>query len=92
MPGQRWWTGFLKRHPMLSVRKPQALQISRVRAAQPEVINHWFFAVLKPLLQKLDLLDCPQRIFNADETSFNLCGRLGHEKLWLKKVPSLPNT
>ena len=55
--------------------KPQALQICRAKAANPEIIDHWFFTILKPMLEKFNLMNAPHRIYNADETSFSLCGR-----------------
>ena len=75
IPGKRWWNGFLKRNPEVSMRRPQSLQISRARATTPEIIDHWFYNVLKPLLEKTGTINHPERIYNADETSFNLCGR-----------------
>ena len=75
VPNDDWWNGFMKRHPQLSLRKAQALQICRAKASTPEIINHWFMNVLKPILDKTGLADHPNRIFNANETSFSLCGR-----------------
>ena len=75
VPGQEWWRAFIKRHPNLSLRKPQSLQLARARATCPEVIDHWFFQVLEPMLDKTGLKNHPERIYNADETSFCLSGR-----------------
>ena len=74
-PGEEWWRGFIKRHPQLALRKPQSLQLSRAKAACPEIIDHWFFKILEPLLQKTGLINHPDQIYNADETSFCLTGR-----------------
>ena len=74
VPKIEWWRGFLRRHPELSLRKPQALQISRAKAATPQVIDQWF-SVLEPLINRLGLTNHPERIFNSDETSFCLSGR-----------------
>lgn len=74
VPKIEWWRGFLRRHPELSLRKPQALQISRAKAATPQIIDQWF-SVLEPLINRLGLRNHPERIFNSDETSFCLCGR-----------------
>ena len=70
-----WWYAFLSRHPNLSVRKPQAMQLSRAKAANNETIDYWFLNILQPMLDKTGLKAYPNRIFNADETSFSLCGR-----------------
>ena len=74
-PGEEWWRGFIKRHPQLALRKPQSLQLSRAKAACPETIDHWFFKILEPLLHKTGLINHPDQIYNADETSFCLTGR-----------------
>ena len=75
VPGDDWWYAFLSRHPNLSVRKPQALQISRAKASNNETIDYWFYNILQPMLDKTGLKAHPNRIFNVDETSFSLCGR-----------------
>ena len=75
IPGEAWWLGFLKRNPQLSLRKPQSLQIARAVSSTSDVVSHWFTDVLKPLLEKHNLHLHPNRIYNADETSFALCGR-----------------
>ena len=75
IPGEDWWLGFLRRNPQLSLRKPQSLQIARAVSSTSDVVSHWFTSVLKPLLDKHNLHLHPDRIYNADETSFSLCGR-----------------
>ena len=77
-PGEDWWVRFMKRHPELSKRKPQALQMVRARAATPEVVNHWFHQCLKPALDSLGLMDKPNCIYNVDESGFPLSGRPAH--------------
>ena len=72
--GRYWWRNFIKRNPQLSLRKPQSLQIARAKNTDAGTIDHWFHNVLQPLLEKNGLLNHPERIFNADETSFCLCG------------------
>ncbi len=39
---KKWWKGFRQRHPTLSLRQPQLLDILRARATQPEIINHMY--------------------------------------------------
>ena len=77
VPGYDWWCGFRKRHPCLTERTPQALQIHRAKAATPEKINHWFNQTLYPVLKQLGLEDHPHQIFNVDESGFPLAGRPG---------------
>ena len=73
--GKHWWNGFMKRNPSISVRKPQALQINRAKAATREHLDHFYINVLKKYLDRLSLTDKPEQIFNVDETSFCLSGR-----------------
>ena len=54
-PGRHWFEGFRKRHPSLSIRKPQHLSVSRASVTQ-EDLQGWFEEV-KEYLQKKDLLD-----------------------------------
>lgn len=42
MPGKDWWHRFLKRHPQLSERTPQALQMCRAKVCTPEAMNRWY--------------------------------------------------
>ena len=58
VPGEGWWSGFMKRHPELRNRKPQHLQMFRAKATNQEVINHWCIECLKPALltNEFDLL------------------------------------
>ena len=78
VPGNDWWAHFTKRHPELTKRKPQAQQMVRAKAATSDVVDHWFFECLQPVLDKLQLQDKPQCIFNVDESGFPLSGRPAH--------------
>ena len=77
IPHDDWWAGFQKRNPSLVSRKPQNLQMARANAATPSTIDHWFSQCLKPMLEKLTLMDCPQWVFNVDESGFPLSGNTG---------------
>ena len=68
----------MKRHPELTKRKPQALQMVRAKAATQEVVDHWFLECLKPTLDKLNLTSKPHCIFNVDESGFPISGRPTH--------------
>ncbi|XP_062703942.1 uncharacterized protein LOC134286347 [Aedes albopictus] len=73
IPGKKWVMLFLKRHPEISVRTPSVL--ARYRATiTMEQIKGWFGEVHVYLEQDnlIHLLDCPDRVFNLDETSFDL--------------------
>ena len=63
VPGEGWWSGFMKRHPKIARRKPQQLQMVRARASCREIITHWFSQCLGPMLEKLDLVGKAERIF-----------------------------
>ena len=56
VPGEGWWSGFLKRHPKITKRKPQQLQMVRAKASCEDIVSHWFDHCLGPALEKLDLV------------------------------------
>ncbi|XP_074106388.1 uncharacterized protein LOC141532112 [Cotesia typhae] len=71
-PGRHWYQAFLRRHPDISRRVVQNL--SSVRASVTEkCLRGWFEEVQSYLVKKklIDLL--PNRIFNGDESAFQLC-------------------
>jgi hypothetical protein len=57
----------MKRHPDLSIRKPEKLTTARARMLNPVVVTN-YFNDLDALLDKLDLKEKPDRIWNCDET------------------------
>lgn len=71
-PSRHWYEGFRKRHPELSIMKPQHLSTSRA-AVDREELQEWFKDSGKYLESK-HLLNIPaSRIFNCDESSILLC-------------------
>ena len=68
--GRDWYEGFLKRHPQLSLRKPEALSYARAKNANAKVIED-FFAKLAAIYVRLNILTKPMLIFNADETGIS---------------------
>lgn len=42
VPGRKWWTGFLRRWPSLSERKPQHFPSNRAEASTPEAMDSFF--------------------------------------------------
>ena len=72
VPGEGWWSGFLKRHPRIAKRKSQHLQMVRAQVSRQDILDHWFNDCLGPTLKKLDLEGKPERIYNVDEPSFPL--------------------
>ena len=85
VPRDDWWRGFMRRHPQLVQRRPQALQMVRAESATVGMIHDWFQNCLKPSLESLGLVDKPSSIYNVDESGFLLSGRPG--KVIAKRSP-----
>lgn len=71
-PSRHWYEVFRKRHPELSIRKPQHLSTSRAAVSREE-LQDWFRDSEKYLASKSLLNISPTRIFNCDESSILLC-------------------
>ena len=74
-PGKDWWHGFLRRHPELSLRSPEQLQLARASACSQEKLMSWYGAY-EEFLKDNDITD-PDQIWNADETGCPLCPKSG---------------
>ena len=72
VPEEGWWSGFLKRHPQISKRKPQHLQMVRAQVSRQDIMDHRFNDCLGPTLKKLHLERKAERIYNVDESGFPL--------------------
>ena len=68
--GRDWYDGFVRRFPTLTLRKEEALSYMRAKSADEKVIED-FFAKLAAVLSRLNLLNKPMLIYNADETGFS---------------------
>ena len=75
-PSWKWWQGFKKRHPEISLRKPDNLNRGRSRMNN-QVVMDKFFKLLKQELHSIDILDKPEHIFNSNETEIDLNARSG---------------
>jgi len=74
--GRDWYEAFLRRHPELASRIAQTLTLTRASATE-EVLRNWFKEV-EQHLRKLNLLEIePSRVFNCDESGFQLCPKPG---------------
>lgn len=77
-PGDGWYKAFLKRHPEVAVRMSE--EVTRASAVVSESdIRNWFDSVEK-LLDDVNLkqiLEDSSRIFNGDETGFQLSPKTG---------------
>ena len=71
LPGKHWWSGFQKRWPELSYRKPEHLGKNRATAARKENVDA-FFVKMAQVLEESGLSgrpDLPCRIWNCDEVA-----------------------
>lgn len=69
IPGDDWYYSFMKRHPGLSVKKPELLQKCRKDARDPFVIYD-FYNELVQLFGENTLENKPAFVFNCDESGF----------------------
>ena len=69
--GEGWWTRFMSRNPTLSLRTADPLSKVRSDAVTQEKIDE-YFKLLKSTLEKYDLVEKPQRIYNVDESGMPL--------------------
>lgn len=69
--GYDWYQGFMARHPVLSLRKPEGLSAARAAMLNPNVISD-HFDKLGAVMDKYELKDKPGQIYNLDETGLSL--------------------
>ena len=58
--GRDWYEGFLRRHPQLSLRKPEALSYARAKNANAKMVED-FYAKLAAVCAHLNILSNPCR-------------------------------
>lgn len=63
--GIDWVRGFLRRHPDVSLRRPENISLARIRGFNEESVQD-FFSNLRRLLEKYSFQ--PKDIYNLDET------------------------
>lgn len=66
--GVDWMKGFLKRHPDLSIRKPEATSAARAMGFNKVAVDK-FYSLLGEIYDKYNLT--PERIYNCDETGIS---------------------
>ena len=76
MAGRAWFDGFMRRHPRITVRSPQALSYCRAISANEETISD-FFGKLGSIYGKLNLVSKPMNIYNSDETGVTIVFKPG---------------
>ncbi|XP_005094673.1 uncharacterized protein LOC101845836 isoform X2 [Aplysia californica] len=75
MPGEKWYRLFRERHKnKLSQQTPLALGSQRAAVNESKILT-WFQKAKKDISQvDLTVLECPERLFNCDESGFQLGG------------------
>ena len=68
-PSKKWYQRFIKKNGLLS-KMPKQVDPGRIRAANADNIAS-YFDLLQSVLDKFDLTDQPELIFNVDETGFS---------------------
>ncbi|KAJ8943143.1 hypothetical protein NQ318_022884 [Aromia moschata] len=78
MSGNTWYSSFLKRHPTLTSRTPEAVTAASSNVSE-KYISKWFAEIEDYLKSKdtFEILQDPTRIYNGDETCFLFCPKLG---------------
>lgn len=73
-PGDGWYKAFMRRHPDIALRKTEAITAASSKISETD-IKKWFADIYVYLQEKgySDILKDPNRIFNGDETNFQLC-------------------
>lgn len=74
--GRAWFEGFQRRHPNLTLRKPQPLSYCRAASSNQATIDD-FFAKLGAMYGRLNLISKPMYIYNADETGISVVHKPG---------------
>lgn len=69
LAGKDWLEGFLKRNDRISIRKPEATSVNRIKAFNKQEVDK-FFQNLDELMSKYNFQ--PDRIYNFDETGKNI--------------------
>lgn len=66
--GKDWWQGVRRRHPEITLRKPEKLSTVRARMLNQSVVDSYFDA-LEKIVAELGVTD--NEIWNCDETGLN---------------------
>lgn len=81
--GRKWFYLFMRRHPELALRTPQATSAARVMAFKQEAVTT-FFDLYEPEIDRLNLRHEPTRIWNVDETGITVVQHKHTEVITLK--------
>jgi hypothetical protein len=69
MGGKKWLNNFLKLHPVLSLRKPEAALLARIKGFTKENVES-FYTILEIQLENVNFNPC--KVFNVDETGITI--------------------
>lgn len=77
-PGRKWYAAFRQRYPKVVEKESQNLTRARASVTE-EDLRKWYAEVYETLskMNKLDILDDSNRIFNMDESGFYLSPKPG---------------
>lgn len=70
-PSKKWFYNFMQRHNVLSQKKAEYINGARGSVTE-QSIRRWFSGVIETLGEHVDILNDPNRIFNMDESGFQL--------------------
>uniref|UniRef100_A0A2H1WY43 SFRICE_022156 n=1 Tax=Spodoptera frugiperda TaxID=7108 RepID=A0A2H1WY43_SPOFR len=78
IPGKKWYDLFMRRHPELSERTAEAVTSASANVSEKD-IKGWFHKIELYLKENhyFDILQDPARVFNGDESNFQLCPKSG---------------
>jgi len=65
--GYEWFYAFMKRHPDISIRKPEPLSVARGMGMNESVKNAWF-QKFEAAVDQLGIRNMPSQYWNVDET------------------------
>lgn len=73
-PGNGWYRSFLSRNPSVTLRAPEAVTQASAAVSEKD-LRGWFNQIEKYLTDEgvRDILNNPTRVFNGDESNFQLC-------------------
>ncbi|KAJ8945036.1 hypothetical protein NQ318_019031 [Aromia moschata] len=80
LAGFTWYKSFLKRHPNITKRKPQMMNVARAQKLNPAIVQD-HFSKLGTVLSDLKLKNSPQYIYNLDEKGCRLTLHHAHKVL-----------
>lgn len=86
IPSRGWVAKFLRRHPEIS--KRTANQLCKRRTVTEIEVRAWFTEVNDSLADSdfQHVIDHPDRVFNMDESSFEMAPNPKKGRLWRKKA------